>query len=856
MAKGTADSSLVKKAHAIDQHTPETLAEFAKCADPVTGPLYFAVNYVKIQHPTKGSMPFAPFDYQIELLNNMHCNRWSINLLGRQMGKALALDTPILTTSGFSTVGDLSVGDIIYGRDGKPTIVTYITDTMTDRPCFEIEFAHGEKITADAEHLWNINLPQHPGEITVTTLELIDHVNRLENTAQSLHITHSNLLQFDETPVPLDPYYLGLWLGDGGTRDLRITSSFEDYAEYKEILSARGLTVSEFTLDKRSDTTGSFYVKGGASAFKQLGVWGNKHIPDAYLFNSAEIRIALLQGLMDSDGTCEKSGVSRFYQSNEKFIDQVRLLLSTLGIKSTKGMKKTTHKDAYTVCFAEKTIPVFALSRKRDRQKLLKDHPKNKRIYIKSINPVNSVPVRCLQVDNTDHMFLCGNTLIPTHNTTVAAAYLLWYAMFMPDSTILVAAHLAKGASEIMQRIRYAYENVPDFIRAGVTEYNKGSITFDNGSRIVSTTTTETTGRGMSLTLVYCDEFAFVRGTIAKEFWTSLSPTLATGGKCIVTSTPNSDEDTFATIWKQANNKFDEFGNEQSVGINGFSPMLAIWDRHPDRDEAWATSERGRIGEERFMREHACQFVIFDETLIDSLHLVQLSGNDPVFRTGQVRWYKQPSPAYMYAIALDPAKGTGGDSSAIQVLELPTMVQVAEWQHNKTPVEGQIKCMMDIMQYLRDHGVYQVYWTVENNGLGEAAMVVIRDTGEENFPGEFLNEPTRPGKRKTKGFHTSATSKIESSLLFKRLVEQKKIKLHSKPLISELKNFVARGHSYSAKPGEHDDLVTSMLMIVRMVSYISTFEDEVHNQINSDLSSMMGREEQDDYDSPMPMGWL
>ena len=119
--------------------------------------------------------------------------------------------------------------------------------------------------------------------------------------------------------------------------------------------------------------------------------------------------------------------------------------------------------------------------------------------------------------------------------TTVAAGYLLWYAMFKSDSTILVAAHKASGANEIMQRIRYAYESCPDHIRAGVSEYNKGSITFDNGSRIVASTTTETTGRGMSLTLVYCDEFAFVRNTIAKEFWTSLSPTLATGGKCIVT---------------------------------------------------------------------------------------------------------------------------------------------------------------------------------------------------------------------------------------------------------------------------------------------------------------------------------
>lgn len=190
--------------------------------------------------------------------------------------------------------------------------------------------------------------------------------------------------------------------------------------------------------------------------------------------------------------------------------------------------------------------------------------------------------------------------------TTTAAGYLLWYAMFVPDSTILIAAHKYTGAQEIMQRIRYAYELCPNHVRAGVTSYNKGSIEFDNGSRIVSQTTTETTGRGMSITLLYCDEFAFVRPTIAKEFWTSISPTLATGGKAIITSTPNSDEDQFWFIWTEANKKIDEYGNTQPLGKNGFASYIARWNRHPERDEQWSREEMGRIGEERFKREHLC----------------------------------------------------------------------------------------------------------------------------------------------------------------------------------------------------------------------------------------------------------
>lgn len=442
--------------------------------------------------------------------------------------------------------------------------------------------------------------------------------------------------------------------------------------------------------------------------------------------------------------------------------------------------------------------------------------------------------------------------------TTVAAGYLLWYAMFVPDSTILVASNKGSSASEIMQRVRYAYENCPDHIRAGVTEYNKGSISFDNGSRIVSSTTTETTGRGMSISLVYLDEFAFVRPTIAKEFWTSLSPTLATGGKCIVTSTPNNDDDTFANIWRGANKCFDEYGNETKVGVNGFRAYMAKWDQHPDRDAEWARRERESIGEERFRREHECEFVIYEETLVNALKLVSMTSKDPIRVMGQVRWYKHPHPNFSYVVSLDPSAGTGGDAAAIQVIELPTMEQVAEWQHNKTPVEGQMRVMMDIMQYMKELSVKQIYWSVENNTIGEAALVVIRDTGEESFPGEFIHEPKKvAGARARKGFHTGHRTKLEACLSLKRYIETDKIVIHSKPLLSELKNFVAVGNSFKAKPGEHDDLVMSLILAVRMINYIATFEDEVFDVVNSNLSrDALSEYGDDEWDGPMPIDLL
>ena len=157
--------------------------------------------------------------------------------------------------------------------------------------------------------------------------------------------------------------------------------------------------------------------------------------------------------------------------------------------------------------------------------------------------------------------------------TTVAAGYLLWYAMFIPDSYILIASKSGADAMDIMEKVRFAYEELPDFIRAGAREYNKTKIFFDNGSRIISVTTTENTGRGKAISLIYLDEFAFVDPPrVAQELWTSLSPTLSTGGKCIITSTPNSDEDQFSRIWFDAINIVDEYGNEtvDGTGRNGF----------------------------------------------------------------------------------------------------------------------------------------------------------------------------------------------------------------------------------------------------------------------------------------------
>ena len=431
----------------------------------------------------------------------------------------------------------------------------------------------------------------------------------------------------------------------------------------------------------------------------------------------------------------------------------------------------------------------------------------------------------------TYHNYRYSISLMPRQSgkSTSAAGYLLWYAMFVPDSTILIAAHKYTGAQEIMQRIRYAYENCPDHIKAGVTTYNKGSLDFENGSRIVSATTTENTGRGMSISLLYLDEFAFVRPSIAELFWTSITPTLSTGGKAIITSTPNSDEDQFALIWKLANKTEDAFGNTTELGANGFRAYRAYWREQPGRDDKWAAEMQAQLGEDRFKREIDCEFIIADETLIAPSILVDLEGTEPTNRMGQVRWYKKPEKGNIYAVGLDPSLGTGSDPAAIQIYEANTTTQIGEWKHNKTDIPNQIKLLAQINRYILESTGEpdNIYYSIENNTIGEAALISLAEYGESNIPGIFLSEP---GKKR-KGFNTTHKVKLAACAKLKSLVETKKMKVNSKSLITELKSFIASEGSYKAKIGETDDLVMASLLTIRMIQQLSDFHYNLEEQI-------------------------
>jgi len=187
---------------------------------------------------------------------------------------------------------------------------------------------------------------------------------------------------------------------------------------------------------------------------------------------------------------------------------------------------------------------------------------------------------------------------------------------------------------------------------------------------------------------------------------------------------------------------------------------------------------------------------------------------------------------------------------------MPSMIQVAEWQHNITPIQGQVKIFRDILKYIQEElggedSFNQIYWSVENNTVGESALVVIDNLGEETFPGLFLSEPLRKGhvKKFRKGFNTTFGNKISACSKIKYLIEENKMTLNSRSLISELKTYVAAGTSFKAKVGQHDDLVAALLLIIRMSVLLAEWDPAVFEQ----LKVTSNWEESSEFEPPLPI---
>ncbi|WP_460796570.1 replicative DNA helicase [Nocardioides pacificus] len=453
---------------------------------------------------------FADLD---ELTNGLHSGQMIIVAARPAMGKALALDTPLPTPDGWTTMGEVQVGDRLYDASGRPTRVVAATGVMTGRPCFEVEFSDGSRIVADAEHQWltetraarkskwaadhNYNRLRNNNirPSVVTTREMAETV-RLGTEQRANHaVINARPIVGDGRDLLVPPYVLGAWLGDGHSAGARITCETD---EIPMLIESYGLRVeprgnmlysiklplpdvkdSPECVDCGRATTGyqcrdCRHDHGSFTAhLRSIGVLGDKHIPRDYLRADEQSRRDLLAGLMDTDGTVVRGvGSCQFAVTNARLADDVYELVVSLGYKCGRTTKQVAGRtEASSTCYIlnfSTTDDVFRLHRKHILHKEERPASTSRigRRYVTAVRPLESVPVRCVQVDNEEHLYLAGESMIPTHNSTLALD--LCRAASIHNNMTSAFFSLEMTRSEITMRLLSAEAKVPlNHIRNG-----------------------------------------------------------------------------------------------------------------------------------------------------------------------------------------------------------------------------------------------------------------------------------------------------------------------------------------------------------------------------------------------------
>ena len=583
----------LKKARKPIQWTPELVQEYLKCSQD---PVYFSEKYIKIVHVDHGLIPIKMYDYQKEIVTKLTNNRRVTVVTSRQAGKALDLNTEIPTTQGWKLMRDIQPGDCVFDMNGDPCNVTFKSE-IHFKPTYNITFSDGSKVTACEDHLWYVGDKQSPtkGLHEVDTKTLLANGLKLYNSKveNRFYIPVGESLKYTSKDLPIDPYVLGLWLGDGVAQTGKIVMLDDDFEDIKHLIH---YTYSVKRYDKRNQKILYIKIDELHTKLRELNLLNNKHIPELYLRSSSQQRIELLRGLMDTDGHPQAT-LCEFTQSikHVNLLTQVKELITSLGYKCTTYQYLNTNHPSETIRFSTHDEKVFSLTRKKEKQKLT-THTKNRKRFIVSIEQVDTVATACITVDSPTHTYRCTRDHVVTHNTTTAACIILHYILFNEHKTVALLANKGDAAREILERIKLAYEALPDWLQQGVLEWNKGSIELENGCKVIAAATSSSAIRGKSISLLYIDEAAFVENW--DEFFASVFPTISSGEttKILFTSTPN------------GLNHFYKTCEGAKQNINGYEYVEVPWQRVPGRGEAWQKETLAAMDfdMEKFAQEFEC----------------------------------------------------------------------------------------------------------------------------------------------------------------------------------------------------------------------------------------------------------
>jgi deoxycytidine triphosphate deaminase len=361
------------------------------------------------------------------------------DLVARLEGKALALDTEVPTSQGWRTMADLEPGDLVFDEDGFPTVVLAATPPMLRRPCRKVTFSDGTSVVADAEHLWRVTKKndrrvERPIGRIVPTDQIAQSLRAGDEFNYQVQL--AGAVWYPERDLPIDPYVLGVWLGDGTTTKAEITCADQEILD-EVALAGYGVAPQRTrplvyriggTGHTRNVTTGRYERNDSlSSTLRNVGLLGHKRIPSTYMTASIEQRTALLQGLMDTDGYADVFGRCDLTTVREPLAHQYMELVASLGFRPKLARKRAVldGRDVgpkFEVQFTPDR-PVFRLSRKLERQKTSGRFQRFRSIV--SVEEIPSVPVRCIEVSSPNGLFLVTRSFIPTHNSSLGRLGLL-----------------------------------------------------------------------------------------------------------------------------------------------------------------------------------------------------------------------------------------------------------------------------------------------------------------------------------------------------------------------------------------------------------------------------------------------
>jgi len=429
-------------------------------------------------------------------------------------------------------------------------------------------------------------------------------------------------------------------------------------------------------------------------------------------------------------------------------------------------------------------------------------HPKRGRILF-NLYPFQEDVLRAFKENN----YSIINKSRQLGISTLVAGYSLWTMLFNKDKTILCIATKQVTAANMVEKVQFMYQNLPSWLRGTKPESNnKLSLKLPNGSQIVATSASSDAGRSYAVSLLIMDEAAFIEGI--DKIYTSIIPTLATGGGCIALSSPNGVGNWFHRTWEEA-----------VIHKNNFYPIELKWNLHPERDEKWETSERANMSAREFAQEYDCDFLGSGNSLVENETLdfyEQTYIQDPVerrFMGGDFWIWQYPDYSRQYLISADVARGDGSDYSTFHVIDVEACEQVAEYRsqigtrefghmlvsvaseyNNALVVVENANIGWDVINTIIERGYNNMYYSPKSYGDMSIDKYLAKMEAEQTVPGFTMSQRTRP----------LVISKLES------YIREKAFIFRSKRLLAELKVFIWLNGKAQAQQGYNDDLVMAL----------------------------------------------